>query len=113
VFSLMYFVGNNHIQLVPDAYVPSPKPAVVVVQPIAVEPVDEWLYVQKDNVRLWPVVNGECSNKNALGQIHFGAKVLVIERNDPLIEITLNDLSLVHTHGCIHGDMLGAKNVKN
>ena len=70
------------------------------------EPEDEWLYVNRNNVLLWPMVGGKCTRRSALMQMNKGEKVLVIERHDALVEVELNNQSRLHTHGCIHETML-------
>ena len=67
---------------------------------------DEWLYVTENSVLFFPVVSGECSPKNALGQVHKGTKVLVIFRHDEWVEVERDDQTALHTHGCIHESML-------
>lgn len=74
--------------------------------PVYPEPEDEWLYVNRNNVLLWPMVGGKCTRRSALMQMNKGEKVLVIERHDALVEVELNNQSRLHTHGCIHETML-------
>jgi hypothetical protein len=81
----------------------APEP---VVPPEPAEPALEWLYVNQNNVLLWPVIRGECRNKSALMQVHIGTKVLVVHRHGEWVEIEQDDQSALHTHGCIHEAML-------
>ena len=71
-----------------------------------VEPL-EWLYVQKNNVLVWPVVNGACLHKGAVAQYHQGEMVLVVARAGKWIEVESEDQTRLHTHGCISETMLG------
>ncbi len=87
-------------QMMPKA----PPPPVVELPP---KELDQWLYVQDNNVLFWPVVGGKCQQAKALMQVHRGEKVLVILDHDGWIEVELNNQSLPHTHGCIHQSLLG------
>jgi hypothetical protein len=75
----------------------------------SVEPL-EWLYVQKNNVLVWPVVNGACRRKGAVAQYHQGEMVLVVARAGPWVEVESEDQTRLHTHGCISETMLGPEN---
>ncbi len=75
----------------------------------SVEPL-EWLYVQKNNVLVWPVVNGACQRKGAVAQYHQGEMVLVVARAGPWVEVESEDQTRLHTHGCISETMLGPEN---
>jgi hypothetical protein len=88
--------GEQQLVVAPEPVVP-PEPA---------EPVLEWLYVNENNVLLWPIVQGECRNKSALMQVHIGTKVLVVHRHGEWVEIEQDDQTALHTHGCIHETML-------
>ena len=70
----------------------------------------EWLYVQKNNVLVWPVVNGACQRKGAVAQYHQGEMVLVIARVGQWVEVESENQTRLHTHGCISGTMLGPEN---
>lgn len=87
---------EQHLVVAPEPVVP-PEPS---------EPVLEWLYVNENNVLLWPIVQGECRIKSALMQVHIGTKVLVVHRHGEWVEIEQDDQTALHTHGCIHETML-------
>ncbi len=70
----------------------------------------EWLYVQKNNVLVWPVVDGACRRKGAVAQYHQGEMVLVVARAGPWVEVESEDQTRLHTHGCISETMLGPEN---
>jgi hypothetical protein len=93
------------LNAVPQARYPvvAPEP---VKPPEPAEPVLEWLYVNENNVLLWPMVHGECQIKSALMQVNIGTKVLVVQRRGEWIEIEQDDQSALHTRGCIHESML-------
>jgi hypothetical protein len=74
-----------------------------------VEPL-EWLYVQKNNVLVWPVVNGACRRKGAVAQYHQGEMVLVVARVGLWVEVESENQLRLHTHGCISETMLGPEN---
>lgn len=75
----------------------------------SVEPL-EWLYVQRNNVLVWPVVNGACQRKGAVAQYHQGEMVLVVARVGRWVEVESEDQTRLHTHGCISETMLGSEN---
>ncbi len=77
---------------------------------VEVEPL-EWLYVQKDNVLVWPVVDGACRRQSAVAQYHQGEMVLVIARVGQWVEVESENQLRLHTHGCISETMLGPKPV--
>ena len=83
--------------------------ATLVESPPEVEPL-EWLYVQGDNVLVWPVVDGACQRQSAVAQYHKGEMVLVVARAGKWIEVESEDQMRLHTHGCISETMLGPKN---
>jgi hypothetical protein len=70
----------------------------------------EWLYVQKNNVLVWPVVNGACRRKGAVAQYHQGEMVLVVARVGLWVEVESENQLRLHTHGCISETMLGPEN---
>jgi len=70
----------------------------------------EWLYVQGNNVLVWPVVNGACQHKGAVAQYHKGEMVLVVARAGKWVEVESEDQTRLHTHGCINETMLGPEN---
>lgn len=76
---------------------------------VEVEPL-EWLYVQEDNVLVWPVVDGACRRQSAVAQYHRGEMILVVARAGPWIEVESEDQTRLHTHGCISETMLGPEN---
>ena len=70
----------------------------------------EWLYVQKNNVLVWPVVDGACKRQAAVAQYHQGEMVLVVARVGKWVEVESENQIRLHTHGCIHETMLGPEN---
>jgi len=70
--------------------------------------VDEWLYVNTDNVLFFMVDEGKCltERKYSLLQVHEGEKFLVISRQDEWVEVEMEDQTRLFTHGCIHESML-------
>jgi hypothetical protein len=70
----------------------------------------EWLYVQGDNVLVWPVVDGACTRRSAVAQYHKGEMVLVVARIGKWVEVESENQLRLHTHGCISETMLGPEN---
>ena len=71
----------------------------------------EWLYVQGNNVLVWPVVDGACIHRSAVAQYHKGEMVLVVARAGKWVEVESEAQTRLHTHGCISETMLGSKPV--
>ena len=98
------FLALVILVLVMSAYLPLLSPKETAVEPL------EWLYVQRNNVLVWPVVNGACQRKGAVAQYHQGEMVLVVARAGPWVEVESEDQTRLHTHGCISETMLGPEN---
>ena len=96
--------------------VESPALSEPVEPPAISEPVYGWRYVQRDLVRIRPLVNGKCSKEKAVMHVYRGDKVLVVRFQGPWAEIEHlvrqgDERSNIHKHGCIHESLLGWKKV--
>ncbi len=98
------FLALVTLVLVVFAYLPLLSPKETAVEPL------EWLYVQRDNVLVWPVVNGACRRQSAVAQYHKGEMVLVVVRDGKWVEVESENQIQLHTHGCISETMLGPEN---
>lgn len=105
VFVVLSFVFIFHPFFSKSDIVVSPA-----AKPIDYEPPEslEWLYVQKNGVRLRAVLGERChTDAITMALYQRGDKVLVIQRfGNGMVEVEADDQTKMHTRGCISETLL-------